>query len=146
MQTVLFILLAPLMGIMVAVYLPMNSSMARYLDSPITASIPFFFVGLVTSIVLLFLMGEYRAVFNIKTVPLYLFLPGFLAAFMILGTTFLLPKIGARTFYILWLAGQLSMAMVLSHFGLLESPLDPITFKKMLGVFLMFAGAVLSII
>jgi len=63
---------------------------------------------------------------------------------MILGTTFLLPKIGARQFFIVVLAGQLIMAMILSHFALLESPKDPVTIKKIFGASLMFVGALLS--
>lgn len=146
MQTSFLILLALLLGIMLALYLPMNSSVARHLDSPIAASIPFFFIALITSILLLFLSGGYSNILNMKNVPSYLFLSGFMAAFMILGTTFLLPRIGARQYFIVVLAGQLIMAMFLSHFGLLESPKDPITIKKMLGASLMFVGAVISIL
>jgi uncharacterized membrane protein YdcZ (DUF606 family) len=36
------------------------------------------------------------------------------------------------------------MAMVVSHFGILESPQDPVTVKKMLAATLVIAGAVLS--
>ena len=144
MQTSLYILLALLMGIMVAVYLPMNSSVARHLDSPIAASIPFFLIALITSVLLLFLSGDYGTILNIKNVPSYLFISGFMAAFMILGTTFLLPRIGARRFFIVILAGQLITAMFLSHFALLESPKDPITIKKLLGACLMFVGVVIS--
>jgi bacterial/archaeal transporter family-2 protein len=146
MQTSLNILLAVLMGVMLAVYLPMNSVVARYLNSPIAASIPFFFIALITSILLLFLSGDSATLLNIKNVPSYLFLSGFISAFMILGTTFLIPKIGARRFFIVVLAGQLTMAMVLSHFGFLESPKDPVTMKKLLGASLMFVGAVITTI
>ena len=146
MQTSLYILLALLMGIMLAIYLPMNSSVARHLGSPIAASIPFFLIALITSIFLLFLFGDYGTILNIKNVPSHLFLSGFMAAFMLLSTTFLFPKIGARKYFILVLTGQLVMAIFLSHFGLLESPKDPITIKKLLGASLMFVGAVLSIL
>jgi len=42
MQTMIIMLLTLSLGIMIAVYLPMNSTVARYLGSPISASIPFF--------------------------------------------------------------------------------------------------------
>ena len=144
MQTPLYILLAVLMGIMLAVYLPMNSVVARHMNSPIAASIPFFLMALVTSIVLLFLSGGFATILNIKNVPPYFFLSGFISAFMIIGATFLIPRLGARQFFIVVLAGQLIMAMVLSHFGFLESPKDPITMKKLLGASLLFVGAVIS--
>ena len=118
MHTTSYIFLAVLLGIMLALYLPMNSSVARHLGSPIAASVPFFLIALMTSVLLLFLMGDQEAILNIKQVPPYLFLAGFISAFMILGTTFLLPKLGARQFFIVVLAGQIIMAMILSHFAL----------------------------
>ena len=144
MHTPLYTLLAVLMGIILAVYLPMNGSVARYLNSPIAASIPFFIIALITSILLLFLLGHAGTILNMRKVPPYLFISGFIAAFMILGTTFLIPRIGARRFFIVVLAGQLTMAIFLSHFGFLESPKDPVTMKKLLGASLMFIGAVVS--
>lgn len=132
------------MGIMLSVYLPMNSSVARHLGSPIAASIPFFLIALITSVLLLFLFGDHGTILNIRKAPSYLFFAGFMAAFMILGTTFVLPKIGARQLFIVLLAGQIIMAMILSHFALLESPKDPLTIKKLIGASLMFVGALLS--
>ena len=132
------------LGIMIAVYMPANSVVARHLGSPITALIPFFSIALITTIVLLFIFGDYRTFFKVKNLPAYLFLPGFAAAFMVLGTTFLIPKIGARNFFILGIAGQILTSMFLSHFGLLASPHDPITLKKTMGALFLLAGAVLS--
>ena len=37
------------------------------------------------------------------------------------------------------------MAMIVSHLGVLESPKDPITLKKVIGAGLLFAGAVVSV-
>ena len=62
-----------------------------------------------------------------------------------LGTTFLIPHIGARKFFILLIAGQIIMAMAVSHFGLLESPKDPINLTKIIGAIFVFVGVILSI-
>jgi len=144
MQTVLFTMLSLLMGIMLAIYLPMNSTVARYLGSSIAASIPFFLIAFITTIFMYFLISDYTTILKANTIPFYLFLPGFIAAFMVLGTTFLIPKIGARKFFILTITGQIFMGIVLSNYGLLESPKDTITIKKLCGAVLMLAGAVLS--
>jgi transporter family-2 protein len=132
------------MGAMLSIYLPTNSSVARILGSPITASLPFFFMGFLTTIGLFLCFGDYKTLFKIKNVPLYLYFPGFIAAFMVLGTTFLIPKLGARKCFILMIAGQILMAMIVSHFGILESPKDPVTTLKLLGAVLIVAGAILS--
>ena len=144
MQSTTFLSVAFLMGIAMSIYLPMNSSVARYLGSPIAASVVFFIVALATTIVIFIYSGMYASIPNFRNVPAYLYLAGFISAFMIIGTTFLIPKIGARKFFILLVSGQILMAIVVSHLGILESPKDPITIKKVLGATLVIAGAILS--
>ena len=81
---------------------------------------------------------------KIKEVPVYLYLTGVISAFMILGTTFLIPHLGARRFFILLISGQIIMAIVVSHFGVLESPKDPISMKKIIGASIVIIGAFIS--
>jgi transporter family-2 protein len=144
MQTTLYIVLAFAMGLTMSIYLPMNSSVAKYLGSTITANVTFFFVALFTSVFIFLLSGQFSAMNHIKDVPLYLYLTGFVSAFVVLGTTFLIPHIGARKFFILLIAGQILMAIIVSHFGLLESPKDPVNMKKMIGAILVLTGAIFS--
>ena len=145
MQSGIYLLLAVLIGIISAIYLPMNSSVSRYLGSPLTANITFYFVALVTSVIVFAMIGEFQTISNIKNVPPYLYLTGFISAFIVLAITFLIPILGARKLLILSLAGQLVMAMIVSHLGILESPKDPITVKKIIGAGLLFLGAVVSV-
>jgi transporter family-2 protein len=74
-----------------------------------------------------------------------LYLTGFISAFIVLSITFLIPILGARQLVILSLAGQILMAMIVSHLGILESPHDPITLRKVVGASLFVTGAVVSI-
>ena len=127
-----------------SIYLPMNSSVARYLGSSIAAAVTFFVVALITSVLIFILSGEYSSIAKIGHVPAYLYLAGFISSFIIVGTTFLIPKIGARTFFIMLLSGQILMAIIVSHFGIMESHRDTITLKKILGATLVIAGAFLS--
>lgn len=146
MQTLLYILLAVFMGAIFSVYLPMNSSVSRYFGSPITANVTFFLVALLTAMLIFALFGDFRTVLKLKSIPPYLFLTGVISAFMILGTTFLIPKLGARKLFILLIAGQVITAMIVSHFGVLESPEDPITLQKLVGAALLILGAVVSMV
>ena len=145
MQMGVYILFALLIGVISAIYLPMNSSVARYLGSPLTASVSFYFVALITSIMLFLTFGDLATIDNIKKVPPYLYLTGFISAFIILSITFLIPILGARKLVVLSIAGQLLMAMVVSHFGVLESPEDPISLKKIIGAVLLIGGAFVSV-
>ena len=58
MQSGLYIFFALIIGAISSIYLPMNSSVSRYIGSPLTASITFYLVALVTSIVLLLIFGQ----------------------------------------------------------------------------------------
>jgi transporter family-2 protein len=145
MQTLLYVLLAVLTGAIISVYLPMNSVISRYLGSPVAANVSFFAVALLTSILIFTMFGDIRAVYRVKNIPPYLFLTGVVSALMVLDTTFLIPKLGARKLFILLIAGQVVMAMVISHFGILESQKDPITFQKLIGAALLIVGAIVSV-
>jgi transporter family-2 protein len=146
MQTITYVFLAVLTGVIISVYLPMNSSVARYFGSPITANVSFFLVALLTASVIFLLFGDLKTIGNLDQVPPYLFLTGAFSALMVLGTTFLIPRLGARRYFILLIAGQVIMAMIVSHFGVLESPKDPITWRKLSGALLLVLGAIVSIV
>jgi transporter family-2 protein len=141
----MYIALAVLMGIVMSIYLPMNSSVSKYIGSTITANVTFFSVALLTSIVIFIIFGEFHSIYNIRDVPVYLYSTGFISAFIVLGMTFLIPHLGARRFFILGVAGQILMAVLVSHFGILESPRDAVTIKKLIGAFLVVFGAYISI-
>ena len=132
------------MGLTMSVYLPMNSSVSKHIGSPMIANVTFFAVGLATSILIFFFFGQFKAVHQIKNVPTYLYSTGFFSALIVLGTTVLIPHIGARKFFILLIAGQVTMAMIVSHFGILNSPEDPINLKKIIGAVLVLTGVFLS--
>ena len=144
MQNAIYVILAFSMGLIMSIYLPMNSSVARYIGSSITANVTFFAVALLTSVLVFLLSGQFNTINHLKDVPAFLYLTGFISAFVVLGTTFLIPHIGARKFFILLITGQILMAIVVSHFGLLESAKDPINMKKMIGAVLVLAGAIFS--
>ena len=141
----IFVLTAFLMGATLSVYLPMNSSVSRHLGSSIAASATFFLVATFTVLLVLLLGGQQHAMTRIRNVPVYLHTAGIVSAFFIIGTTFLIPKIGARTFFIMSISGQILTAIAVSHLGILESPQDPISLKKAAGAILVIAGAVLSV-
>lgn len=144
MQPLLFGLIVFLMGVITSVYLPMNGVVAKYVGSALLANIPFYLLGAVTTIFLFSFTGNFSSIPRLREVPHYLYLSGFISAFLVLGSTFLIPRVGAGRFFVLFVAGQILMALVISHFGLLASPQNPITLKKALGAFLLIFGVVLA--
>lgn len=146
MQTTLYILFALVMGATLSIYLPMNSAVSKHLGSVITANITFFLVALMTSIVIFIFWGEHRTIQNVSKVPSWLYLTGVVSAVMILGATFLIPKIGVRQFFIITVSGQILAALIVSHYGFLGTPTDVITAKKIIGALLVVVGLVFSTI
>lgn len=144
MSPAFFTIASLMVGVMLSIYLPMNSMVSKQLGSAITANITFFIMALVTSLAMFALWGEQATIARLRSVPLYLYLTGFVSAFIVLATTYLIPQIGVRRFFILTISGQILSAMVVSHFGLLQTPPDPITAKKLVGAVLVVLGALFS--
>lgn len=144
MQSLLFWLIAFVMGVITSVYLPMNGVVAKYLGSALLANIPFYLLGAMTTVLLFSFTGNYGAISRLREVPSYLYLSGFISAFLVFGSTFLIPRLGAGRFFVLFVAGQILMALAVSHFGLLASPQDPITLKKAFGAVILLIGVMLA--
>ena len=71
MQTTIYIVLAFSMGLIMSIYLPMNSSVAKYIGSSITANVTFFTVALLTSVLIFLLSGQFNTINHLKDVPAY---------------------------------------------------------------------------
>ena len=56
----------------------------------------------------------------------------------------MIPRVGAGPFTFALLAGQIISAMVLSHYGWLGSPKQPITLMGIVGVIVLVTGVILT--
>jgi transporter family-2 protein len=143
--------IAFLLGAMIAVYQPMNADVSRILGSPLQANVLFYFVALVSSIAMMvvfgwFKPGDWKMLARIREIPPILILAGAMSAVMVLGTIILLPQLGARRLFLLQVSGQVVMAIIVSHFGLLATAPDHLTPIKALGALLLLAGAAISVL
>jgi transporter family-2 protein len=137
--------LAIIVGIVTAVYIPMNTTISKHFNSPIVANILFYLMGLISSLILFFRLEKIGILHNINTLPVHLYWPGILSACIILTITLIVPKIGARNFFSLYLTGQILAAMVISHYGILNSPIDPINIRKAIGTAILLLGGYLVV-
>ncbi|MEM8785644.1 MAG: DMT family transporter [Pseudomonadota bacterium] len=144
MPTFVLIAIAVAIGVATAVYLPMNAVMARHLGSPELANTLFFFVGTVGTLALLVFNLDKVSLARLGDAPWYLFLSGLVSALVILSVTLLVPRLGARVLFVSLIGGQVLMSLVVSHFGWLASPKDPLTGMKVLGGGLVVAGVIVT--
>ena len=71
-----------------------------------------------------------------------LYLGGLFGIVIIVSLAFVFPKIGAVYAIALMVGGQCVAALMVDHFGLMGMPRDPLTIKRVIGVALVAAGAV----
>ena len=146
MQSALFIFCALALGALISVYMPMNSAVSKALGSTVAANVIFFSVGLLTTIIFYLIFEPIKTILAVATVPPHLLTSGFFSAVLILGMTYLIPEMGTRKLFILIIAGQIMMALIVSHYALFGSPHDPLTVRKTLGAVTLIAGVVLSVV
>jgi transporter family-2 protein len=73
-----------------------------------------------------------------------LLVAGALGASLVFAIAWLLPQVGAGPVMITLLAGQVMGGLLLSHYGWLGSPVQPITLTKVAGVLVMIVGVALA--
>jgi transporter family-2 protein len=84
------------------------------------------------------------ALSGLREVNPLLLTAGAFGASLVFGIAWLIPRVGAGPFTFALLGGQILSAMLLSHFGWLGSPKQPITATNLLGAAVLLAGIVLA--
>lgn len=136
--------LALLMGAIISIYLPMITQTAKILGSGPMANIPFFAIALISSIAIAIASGSRAEQFQkIGTLPLWLLTAGVMSAGMIIGSSFLIPRIGIGAFFVLLVSGQVLAGMVFGYFGFFGVPASALTAGKFLGALLVIVGVYL---
>ena len=139
-----FYALTVVIGIVLTVHLAMNGKVGAALDNPRVANALFWCVGAATALLIGLSGWAPGALKPLKDVNPILLAAGILGACLVFGIAFLIPRIGAGKLTILMLLGQIVSGLVLSHFGWLGSPKEPISLKSAAGAVVMFAGVLLA--
>ena len=137
-------LLTIALGIVLTVHLAMNGKVGAVLSNPRVGNALFWCIGAAMAVVLGLSGWQSGALSGLKSVNPILFTAGALGACLVFAIAWLIPQIGAGPMTLYLLAGQISGALILSHFGWLGSPVQPITMMTALGALVMFAGVVLA--
>ncbi len=119
--------LTMLLGIVLAVHLAMNGKVGSIIANARVANGVFWCIGAVTA-VLIGLTGWQRgAMAPLGKVHPVLLTAGVLGACLVFAIAWLIPRIGAGPVMITLLAGQILGGLLMSHFGWLGSPVQPVT-------------------
>jgi transporter family-2 protein len=143
-QTILLYLAALGAGISVAVQQVLNGSLRVSLNSPAWAGFASYLGGLLTMIVVLIAMREQMPSWKLVTAtPWWAWSGGILGGVFILLVILLLPSLGAATLLALVVAGQMSAAVMMDHFGAFGLAQHSVSVSRLIGVALIIAGVVL---
>ncbi|WP_417642454.1 DMT family transporter [Enterobacter kobei] len=141
--TLLPVAITFLAGAMLPFQAASNGALSKALGHPLWAAL----VSLVVSIlVLLFLLwlnkapaprlgGAFQSAWWIWT-------GGVMGALYVTCAAAFAPRLGAGSFIVLVVAGQMITAIVVDHFGLMALTPKPVTLARVLGVALIMAGAI----
>ncbi|WP_252738995.1 DMT family transporter [Colwellia sp. D2M02] len=142
-------------GVCIAIQAAMNAQLGKLLhNSLIATSYAFLSSFLLVSLLVLYLGGS-KQIFsdqstmlvslskNMSTVPWYLWLSFIFSVIGVGSFYFLIPKMGVGNMMSYALTGQILMAMLISHFGLFDSPVKIMSLDKLIGTILLVIAIVL---
>lgn len=133
-----------LLGVVLAVHLAMNGKVGSVMGNPRVANALFWCIGALAAVAIGVSGWQSGALAPLKQVHPLLLTAGAIGACLVFAIAWLIPEVGAGTVMITLLVGQIVGGLVLSHFGWLGSPVQPVTLMKIVGVVLMIAGTVLA--
>jgi len=137
-------ILTMFLGVVLAVHLAMNGKVGSVINNPRVGNALFWCIGAVGAVVIGLSGWQTGALSPLKQVHPILLTAGVLGACLVFAIAWLIPQVGAGPVMITLLAGQVLGGLLMSHFGWLGSPVEPITVTKIVGVAVMIGGVVLA--
>jgi transporter family-2 protein len=132
------------LGVALTVHLAMNGKVGVAIGNARVGNMVFWCVGAVGAILIGLTGWQPGALSGLREVNPILLTAGLMGASLVFGIAWLFPQVGAANATIALLAGQILSGLVLSHFGWLGSPVQPITMRSALGALVLLMGVVLA--
>ncbi|MGE8360967.1 DMT family transporter [Pseudomonas sp.] len=117
-----------------------NGQLSKQVSSVLSAALISFSVGTLALVILVLARGEMPGLSALKGLNWWHWSGGLLGVMFIATAAFAGPRVGALLFMVLVIAGQLSMALMLDHFGWAGFREAPISLGKIGGLLLIVAG------
>ena len=132
------------LGAVLTIHLAMNGKVGSVINNARVANAVFWCIGALGAVAIGLTGWESGALQPLKQVHPLLLTAGILGTSLVFAIAWMIPQVGAGTVMINLLAGEVIGGLVLSHFGWLGSPVQPITLTSALGVLIMIGGAALA--
>jgi len=143
MRTYLY-LLTLFFGVVLTVHLAMNDKFGAVIGNPRVGNAFFWCIGAITALVIGASGWQAGALGGLRQVNPVLLTAGAMGATLVFGIAWIIPQIGAGPMTMMLLGGQILSAMLLSHFGWLGSPVQPVSVTNAVGALVMLGGIYLA--
>jgi transporter family-2 protein len=143
MKTYLYVF-TMLLGVVLTVHLSMNGKVGVALNNPRVGNALFWCIGAVGAVLIGLTGWQAGALNGLRGVHPVLLTAGLMGASHVFAIAWVIPQIGAGPMTFSLLAGQIVGGMVLSHYGWLGSPVQPVSMTNMLGALVMIGGVFLA--
>jgi transporter family-2 protein len=127
-------------GVILSLHLTMNAQVGAIIKNPKVGNAIFWTIGAITAICIGLISFDTEALSRVKDVPLWLLTAGVMGAALVFGIAWTMPQIGAGAAFMLMIAGQVLTGLVISHYGVFGSPVEPISAMKVVGALLLLSG------
>ena len=133
-------------GIAMATQTAVNAQLKDHLYHPIQAAFFSFLVGTICLAILMFFHPAQKpSIAQLQHIPVWLWLGGVLGVYNITMSIYAAPKLGFLTFTGLLLFGQITMSIILDHFGLFGLQKTPMNWQRIFGACLIAIGIVFTL-
>jgi len=130
-------------GALVVIQGGMNSRVMMALGGTMPATLINFIIGALFLLAVMVVTGNLNSLQGISETPRWTLLAGVAGVLLVMGTAFLIPRIGATHTVALLVVGQALTSLIVDHFGLLGMPVIQISMVSVVGCGLLALGAVL---
>jgi transporter family-2 protein len=132
------------LGVVLTVHLAMNGKVGAVIGNPRVGNMVFWCIGAVGAIIIGLSGWQAGALSTVRQVNPILLTAGLMGASLVFGIAWLFPQVGAANATIALLAGQIISGLILSHFGWLGSPVQPITLRSAIGAAMLLVGSIIA--
>jgi transporter family-2 protein len=144
LKLVIPMILAVSGGISLVVQQALNANLRTALNSAVWSGFVSYLVGVICMAALaLALQDPMPSMATAARIPWLAWSGGLFGAIFIALAIFLIPQLGAATFFALLIAGQMLGSIAFDHFGLLGLPVHPVSAARITGAALLVGGVVL---
>lgn len=121
-----------------------NAALGRALGHPLWATVASLLVSLVMVVpVLIALRAPMPLIAQALRLPLWAWFGGVAGVIYLTAALMLTPKLGATSFIVSVIAGQMLTSLLIDHFGLVGLPVKPVNAGRIAGVALICVGMLL---